>query len=71
MIKMTRERALALEGGEAEFTKEELEENWHICWEWDGMATPGEVRDEDGSCSFCGHNYKKHLGEMNDAEQRN
>lgn len=51
---MKRERWEELERTGAKLEPEERRAGWHYCPEFDYLLTQGELRDEDGSCSFCG-----------------
>lgn len=48
---MNRKRLHELEMGDGELTKEERDEGWHFCVDWDGMLL-GPTSPENESC-YC------------------
>lgn len=53
---MTRERFFEIEFKNSPITKEELEEGWHFCSDWDGMLV-GPNTPESEVC-LCKNNTK-------------
>ncbi len=57
---MTPQRIAELERDpHAKLTREERQDGWHFCYEFDEMLTQGEMVDAEGRCAFCG--FDKHL----------
>jgi hypothetical protein len=51
LIAIAHSRLSSLELGEGELTKEEIEDGWHFCCDWDGMLIHPEL--PEGDCCNC------------------